>query len=66
MKKIKQDCYVYSDVLCEFRQLETCPPPDAELDDPLGLTVPLMTHQRHALAWLVWREKQHPPGGILG
>lgn len=34
--------------------------------DPKGVKVPLMVHQRQALAWLNWREQQHPPGGILG
>jgi len=36
-----------------------------EANDPDGLVVPLMRHQRQALAWLSWREEQHPPGGIL-
>ncbi|XP_022098307.1 transcription termination factor 2-like [Acanthaster planci] len=45
--------------------LQTCPTADAEAEDPSGLKVSLMTHQRQALAWLVWREKQHPCGGIL-
>lgn len=35
------------------------------VDDPPGLTVKLMDHQKHALAWMTWREKQHPRGGIL-
>ncbi|OWF46662.1 transcription termination factor 2-like [Mizuhopecten yessoensis] len=47
------------------KQLETCPGEEMELTDPKGLTVPLMTHQRRALAWLSWREKQQPQGGIL-
>ncbi|XP_064631066.1 transcription termination factor 2-like [Lineus longissimus] len=47
------------------KQLETCPPEATELDDPDDLTVTLMAHQRQALAWLTWREKQEPPGGIL-
>lgn len=34
-------------------------------NDPAGLTVKLMDHQKHALAWMTWREKQHPRGGIL-
>ncbi len=42
------------------------PGTEDELDDPLGLHVELMQHQRQALAWLTWREQQHPPGGILG
>nr|CAB3267348.1 transcription termination factor 2-like [Phallusia mammillata] len=45
--------------------LDTCPPTETELSDPNGLKVNLMTHQRQALAWLVWREKQSVSGGIL-
>ena len=37
-----------------------------ETDDPDCLSVPLMTHQRQALTWLIWREQQKPSGGILG
>ncbi|KAH8404911.1 hypothetical protein KR222_010414, partial [Zaprionus bogoriensis] len=33
--------------------------------DPPGLKVKLMDHQKHALAWMTWREKQRPRGGIL-
>ena len=42
--------------------------PDSEVEagDPPRLTVQLMPHQRQALAWISWREEQHPPGGILG
>ncbi|XP_005107364.1 transcription termination factor 2 [Aplysia californica] len=47
------------------KQLETCPSDETETPDPAGLNVTLMPHQRHALAWLSWREQQHPPGGIL-
>lgn len=49
-----------------FRQLETCPKSEEELEDPVGLLVSLMVHQRQALMWLVWRERQSPSGGILG
>lgn len=28
--------------------------------------VPLLPHQKQALAWLSWRESQKPHGGILG
>lgn len=51
-------------VLC--RQLESCPTAQTECPDPHGLKVTLKPHQRQALAWLAWREKQVPPGGILG
>ena len=30
-----------------------------------GLRVDLLPHQRQALTWLIWREAQYPPGGIL-
>ncbi|XP_065053319.1 transcription termination factor 2-like isoform X2 [Rhopilema esculentum] len=45
--------------------LETCPSATTEHDDPNGLLVTLLPHQRQALAWLLWREKQTPSGGIL-
>ncbi|XP_030199766.1 transcription termination factor 2 [Gadus morhua] len=47
------------------RSLETCPGPEQEVPDPRGIKVPLMTHQRQALAWLLWRENQMPCGGIM-
>uniref|UniRef100_A0A8C9U0F6 Transcription termination factor 2 n=1 Tax=Scleropages formosus TaxID=113540 RepID=A0A8C9U0F6_SCLFO len=47
------------------RSLESCPGPHTEERDPTGLKVPLLPHQRRALAWLLWRETQKPCGGIL-
>lgn len=47
------------------KSLETCPPADSMSEDPESLLVPLMGHQKHALSWLLWREKQKPSGGIL-
>jgi transcription termination factor 2 len=46
-----------------YHSLDSCP--TAEETDPPGLIVPLMKHQREALAWLLWRETQRPSGGIL-
>ncbi|XP_072542115.1 transcription termination factor 2 [Salminus brasiliensis] len=45
--------------------LESCPSADAEAQDPKGIKVQLLPHQRKALAWLLWRETQKPCGGIL-
>ncbi|CAL7941631.1 unnamed protein product [Xylocopa violacea] len=41
------------------------PSEDEKAEDPQGLKVKLMPHQQHALAWLIWREQQRPPGGVL-
>lgn len=34
-------------------------------EDPAGLKISLLPHQKQALAWLLWRESQKPQGGIL-
>ncbi|XP_053313841.1 transcription termination factor 2 [Spea bombifrons] len=47
------------------KSLESCPSPDSTAEDPRGLKVPLLLHQKQALAWLLWRETQKPQGGIL-
>ncbi|KAG7198793.1 hypothetical protein KM043_001771 [Ampulex compressa] len=41
------------------------PTEDQRAEDPKGLKVKLMPHQQHALAWLMWRERQRPAGGVL-
>lgn len=48
------------------KSLENCPSEETCVSDPKGLLVTLMPHQKHALAWLLWREKEKPSGGILG
>ncbi|KAH8360101.1 hypothetical protein KR093_010807, partial [Drosophila rubida] len=45
--------------------LKGCPRENVLSDDPPGLKVKLMSHQKHALAWMSWREQQRPRGGIL-
>ncbi|KFO30318.1 Transcription termination factor 2 [Fukomys damarensis] len=47
------------------RSLESRPGEAAVAEDPAGLKVPLLLHQKQALAWLLWRESQKPRGGIL-
>ena len=51
---------------CSHSSLANCPTEETLAEDPPGLTVSLMTHQKRALAWLEWREAQIPSGGILG
>ncbi|KAM6438732.1 transcription termination factor 2 [Rhynochetos jubatus] len=47
------------------KSLESCPTEHTAAEDPSGLKVPLLLHQKQALAWLLWRENQRPCGGIL-
>ncbi|XP_005151820.2 transcription termination factor 2 isoform X2 [Melopsittacus undulatus] len=47
------------------KSLESCPEDQTVAEDPPGLKVPLLLHQKQALAWLLWRESQRPRGGIL-
>ncbi|XP_067896832.1 transcription termination factor 2 isoform X3 [Heterodontus francisci] len=47
------------------KSLESCPNTSDEAEDPPYLKVPLLIHQKQALAWLLWRENQKPSGGIL-
>lgn len=47
------------------QSLNRCPEEDDRAEDPRGLKTKLMPHQQHALAWMLWREKEKPPGGLL-
>ncbi|XP_009889951.1 PREDICTED: transcription termination factor 2 [Charadrius vociferus] len=47
------------------KSLESCPTEQTVAEDPSELKVPLLLHQKQALAWLCWRESQRPCGGIL-
>lgn len=48
-----------------YSSLTTCPSEDILCEQPKGLKIDLMAHQKHALAWLNWRENGKPHGGIL-
>ncbi|KXJ73840.1 hypothetical protein RP20_CCG014912 [Aedes albopictus] len=47
------------------KSIEGCPSEDTLADPPKLLRIELMDHQRHALAWMLWRESLKPRGGIL-
>ncbi|KAH0625006.1 hypothetical protein JD844_033002 [Phrynosoma platyrhinos] len=47
------------------KSLESCPTEKEVIEDPFGLKVSLLLHQKQALGWLLWRENQKPCGGIL-
>ncbi|XP_060542153.1 transcription termination factor 2 [Pantherophis guttatus] len=47
------------------KSLESCPTETSINEDPPGLKVSLLLHQKQALSWLLWRENQKPCGGIL-
>ena len=51
-----------------IKKSNECKPKEADEEtDPTGLArgLKLFPHQRQGLAWLIWRESQHPCGGIL-
>jgi transcription termination factor 2 len=45
--------------------LDSCPADSVFAEQPKYLKIDLMGHQKHALAWMKWRERQRPRGGIL-
>ena len=49
------------------KSLETMPAEGDEEEQPISLraSISLFSYQKQGLAWLLWRETQHPPGGIL-
>ncbi|XP_063702465.1 transcription termination factor 2 [Culicoides brevitarsis] len=45
--------------------LTSQPTEDVLHPTPAALNIELMDHQKHGLAWMLWREKNKPRGGIL-
>ncbi|XP_063367686.1 transcription termination factor 2 [Cydia amplana] len=45
--------------------LDTRPAEEKQATAPAAMKTELMPHQKHALAWLRWREALNPHGGIL-
>ncbi|NXO20309.1 TTF2 factor, partial [Cisticola juncidis] len=58
-------CATFEAINHLHKSLESCPTEETAAEDPSGLKVPLLQHQKQALAWLLWRESQRPCGGIL-
>lgn len=55
---------IYGNIYNFFSSLNTAPE-DVLTESPKGLCIQLMRHQQVGLSWLLWREQQNPPSGIL-
>uniref|UniRef100_A0A183VCI2 Helicase ATP-binding domain-containing protein n=2 Tax=Toxocara canis TaxID=6265 RepID=A0A183VCI2_TOXCA len=56
---------ITGDVIAKMHSSLSTAPENEETLTPDGLRTELMFHQRCGLTWLMWRETQSPPGGIL-
>jgi len=66
--RVREVKSVTVDALSKLKtSLDTMPAEGDEEEQPVGLrgSISLFPHQKEALAWLLWRETQHPRGGIL-
>lgn len=67
LEKYERQQTMTQESLQKFHKTISKVPTEEDLaEDPKGLKVPLLPHQKRALAWLIWRENEDPPGGILG
>ncbi|KAL3113512.1 hypothetical protein niasHT_015856 [Heterodera trifolii] len=56
---------VSNDVINAMHSSLSTLPENVATDSPNGLRVDLLPHQKTGLTWLLWREQQIPPSGIL-
>lgn len=64
-RHLNEKCLTVETLSKLHNALKACPTEDTVVDDPRNLRVELLPHQKHGLAWMLWREKEVPSGGIL-
>nr|CAD2144813.1 unnamed protein product [Meloidogyne enterolobii] len=56
---------ISNDVVTAMHSSLSSIPENAVTEAPRGLRIDLLPHQKTGLTWLLWREQQMPPSGIL-